>query len=469
MTHVDRRSFLSVSAKYAGGAIAAPSLLGLAACNDALAPAQLSAGGRALARAGKGLGGYGPLADAGAELRLPEGFQYAVLGRTGELMSDGTPTPAAHDGMACYRDPDGHARLVRNHEVRSRSGAFGDATKAYDATSGGGTTTLVVNRDRQLVSHFASINGTNTNCAGGRTPWSSWLTCEETTVGAAAGYSKAHGYVFEVPALGDGLVANPEPYRAMGRFVHEAVAVDPRSGIVYLTEDQSIRAATSSYPHVLGSGFYRFIPARKPEGVGDLREGRLQMLALRGQQRGSYVADKGQVVGRPLPVTWVDIDNPDPASAESDPFAVAKQGIEQGATVFARLEGCWWGDDSVYFVATSGGEAGLGQVWQFRPLGASGGQLTLIFESPSADVLDGPDNVLVTPRGGLLLCEDGDDEQFLRGLTPRGEIFDFAMNRLNDSEFAGACFSPDGETLFVNIQSPGMTLAIWGPWEEGVL
>lgn len=469
MTHLDRRSFLRASATYAGGAIAAPSLLGLAACNDAVAPTPL--GKQRLVRAARGMGGYGPLVDAGPELMLPEGFQYTVFGRTGDLMSDGVATPPAHDGMACYPDPDGYVRLVRNHEVRSRAGAFGDATKAYDGSSGGGTTTLRVSRDRQLVSSFGSINGTSTNCAGGPTPWGSWLTCEETTIGTAAGYLEPHGYVFEVPAFGNGLLANPAPIRAMGRFVHEAVTVDPNTGIVYLTEDQRIRAASEAYPFVLGSGFYRFIPDRVPRAVGDLGAtgGRLQMLALKGQQRGSYVADKGQIVGRPLPVTWVDTDDPDPENAESDPFAVAKQGVEQGAVVFARLEGCWWGDNSVYFVATAGGDAGLGQVWQYRPLGASGGQLTLIFESPSAEVLDGPDNVLVTPRGGLILCEDGDDEQFLRGLTPRGEIFDFAKNRLNDSEFAGACFSPDGDTLFVNIQSPGLTLAVWGPWEEGVL
>jgi uncharacterized protein len=119
--------------------------------------------------------------------------------------------------------------------------------------------------------------------------------------------------------------------------------------------------------------------------------------------------------------------------------------------------------------------------------------LTLIFESPGVDTLDGPDNMIVSPRGGIVLCEDAGSAQFLRGISPRGEIFDFARNLHNSIEFAGTCFSPDEQTLFVNIygrstirttqpyRSPflirlgaernelALTLAIWGPWGTGLL
>jgi secreted PhoX family phosphatase len=184
-------------------------------------------------------------------------------------------------------------------------------------------------------------------------------------------------------------------------------------------------------------------------------------------------------VGKPLPVRWVDIEDPDPSAAETNPLAVFEQGKDDGGATFARLEGCWYGDGSVLFNSTSGGDRELGQVWQYRPRGNSGGQLILLFESRSVDQLDAPDNITVSPAGGIVLCEDGDDEQFLRGLTQRGRIFDFAKNIVNDREFAGATFSPDGDTLFVNIQgdtrgpgSPdelGMTSAIWGPFEDGAL
>jgi hypothetical protein len=153
----------------------------------------------------------------------------------------------------------------------------------------------------------------------------------------------------------------------------------------------------------------------------------------------------------------------------------------------------------MFFVSTSGGNAGAGQVWELRITGQNKGWLSLIFESPGAGVLDGPDNLTVSPKGGILLCEDGDDDQYLRGITRKGEVFDFALNIQNDSEWAGATFAAvrqgrgsrsgdnddddavDGRsvTLFVNRQgstsganppsNPGMTFAIWGPWKDGAL
>lgn len=444
---ISRKDFLVAGA----GAGIGTALSGLVARNAGAKPGDRN-------RADKDSGGYGKLSpkqaenDPGTYLALPEGFKYTMIGATGTLMSDGNPTPPAHDGMGSFDAADG-VRLVRNHEVRAGA-ATGSAIggDAYDPLAGGGTTTLVVDSESRLLQRdFVSLSGTHVNCAGGPTPSGSWLTCEETTAGETDGYSKDHGYIFEVPSSNNGL-AEPEPYKAMGRFVHEAVAIDPDTGIAYETEDRNT------------AGFYRFLP-NDPRDFG--AGGRLQMLAIKG--RLNYDTRTGQRVGKPLPVKWVDIENPDPESAEQNSLAVYEQGQAEGGATFDRLEGCWYGDGSVFMSATSGGDAELGQVWQYRPRGNSGGQLILLFESESPEMLDAPDNITVSPRGGLAICEDGDGEQFVRGLTQQGRIFDFALNVENDREFAGANFSPDGETLFVNVQTPGRTFAIWGPWEDGAL
>jgi hypothetical protein len=448
---------------YGGGALIAPSLAGLAACSH---PARIAS--PAFRRVGRGAGGYGPLVASPVwpELSLPEGFRAVKLSQAGDVMSDGVPTPNAFDGMGAFPLANGSIHLIRNHEIRDPAATahpFGNAAMAYDQRAGGGNTSLEVrvlpDGTRQLVRHYASLTGTHVNCAGGTTPWGSWITCEETTEGAAQGRGAEHGYCFEIPVSAEDEVT-PAPIKAMGRFVHEALCVDPSTGIVYLTEDRDT------------SGFYRYIP-NVPGTM--LAGGRLQMLALK--DRPQYNSATGQRAGVPLPAFWVDIDDPDPANAGSDSLAVFRQGLAKGGAIFSRLEGCWFGDGSAFFNATSGGDAEAGQVWQYRPRGAAGGQLILVFESPGADVLDSPDNIVVSPRGGLILCEDGDGTQFLRGVTQRGEIFDFGQNLANGDEFAGACFSPDGETLFVNIQgstsstgaSKGMTFAIWGPWEHGAL
>lgn len=491
---MSRKEFLTAGA----GAGVGAALSGLIARNAAAAPGDRN-------RADRDSGGYGGLSprkaenDPGTYLALPEGFKYTVFGATGSMMADGNPTPPAHDGMAAFpASSEGGIRLIRNHEVRagaSPGAAIGE--NSYDPLAGGGTTTLVVDPEtRMLERDFVSLSGTHTNCAGGPTPRETWLTCEETTVGRDEGFEEDHGYIFEVAASADGPV-KPVALREMGRFVHEATATDPGTGIVYETEDDG------------ASGFYRFLP----DDAGDLSAGgRLQMLAVKG--RTNYDTRTGQRVGKPLPVEWVDIDHPDPDGSETDAatrgfasgtrspehagrgvseqarararerarergrdsgetdsvsLSVYEQGQRRGAATFARLEGCWYGDGSVFLNSTSGGDEGLGQVWQYRLRGSSGGQLVLLFESESPDQLDAPDNLCVSPRGGLAICEDGDAEQYVRGLTRQGKIFDFALNLENDFEFAGATFSPDGETLFVNVQTPGRTFAIWGPWEEGAL
>jgi uncharacterized protein len=336
---------------------------------------------------------------------------------------------------------------------------------------------------RELERDFTSLSGTAVNCAGGITPWDSWITSEETNVGPSpGGWTKQHGYNFDVPAGANGTVP-AVPLTAMGRFSHEAVAVDPKTWIVYQTEDNGST-----------SGFYRFI-ANTPGVL--VNGGTLEMLAIDG--RPNYDTRTGQTIGAALPVKWVPIANPNPPGTSST--AVYNQGRDLGAARFARLEGCWYGNGTIYFDSTSGGNAGVGQVWEFTP-DRDGGTLTLIFESPSAAVLDAPDNLAVSPQGSILLCEDGDDDQYMRGVTLGGEIFDFALNLQTGHEWAGATFAEadpswndskirgthaplgsrwDRVTLFVNRQGAtsganpplagdeGMTFAIWGPWQNGAL
>src|SRR5262249_11694385 len=310
------------------------------------------------------------------------------------------------DGDGRDDDDQGHDNrlitLVRNHEVSfSAPGVALDPSRAYDPLTGGGTTTLIIDAETRLpVRDFVSISGTHNNCAGGPTPWGSWLTCEENVGGLARGFSKPHGYVYEVSARATAPV-DPIPLKAMGRFVHEAIAVDHRTGIVYETEDRNPQC-----------GFYRFIPNREKNLAAG---GRLQMLAVKDQP--NYDTRNGQTAFQTLRVTRVGINDPHPANAETDPLSGFKKSLAGGGAIFKRLEGAWFGDGSVFFNSTNGGNAGLGQVWQYRPRGDSGGLLTLIFESPGLDVLDSPDNICVTPGGGLILCEDGSGQEFLHGLT----------------------------------------------------
>jgi secreted PhoX family phosphatase len=477
---VERRQFLRGALTAAGAAAALPALQGLSL---------LHARGRTSAKPGQG--GYGPLVPApdlrdGIErIALPEGFQYRSFSPAGAVMSDGNLVPLAHDGMGVFNTSDGKFRLVRNHEDRNGPGNGTTVIdqNAYDALGGAGTTTLVVNPfTRQLERDFISLSGTIVNCAGGVTPWDSWVTCEETNAGTPSGWLKQHGYCFDVPATANGTVpaiAIPD----MGRFSHEALCVDPLTQIVYETEDNGGN-----------SGFYRFLPSTPGVLV---RGGALQMLAI--ENAPNYDTRTNQTIGVGRPVTWVDIANPNPPGTSST--AVFTQGFAQGGARFARLEGCWFGNGAVYFAATSGGNAGRGQVWEFRPDGDSG-TLTLIFESSGAAELDSPDNVTVSPQNGILLCEDGGGEQFIRGVTLNGEIFDFALNLQTEHEWAGATFAEadpawndrkirgthkpvgsrwDRITLFVNRQGEtggpnppapgeeGLTFAIWGPWKDGAL
>ena len=405
-------------------------------------------------------GGYGNLiVDPNGLLDLPKGFQYRAFSRTGDTMSDGNPVPADHDGMAAFPGANNTVILVRNHELSptetNKPGLIAPTNKQYDSNNRGGTTTLIVGPNRELISHYASLAGTNRNCAGGPTPWGSWITCEETTETPATTpiNLKPHGYNFEVPANASGPV-DPIPLIAMGRFNHEAVAVDPKTGIVYQTEDRG------------DSLFYRFIPNQR----GNLKAGGvLQALVIKGkpQVNTSNKPTKTIPVGEPLEVEWVTIDNPNPDN-DNAPTGVRYQGYAKGAAQFTRGEGAWYGNGEVYFTCTNGGAAGAGQVWRYVPgtTAQQGGTIELFVEPDDPYILDAPDNVVVAPTGDLFLCEDGPNTQYVVGVNPGGQLYQFARNALNDSEFAGACFSPSGQTMFVNIQTPGITFAIWGPWSS---
>ncbi len=410
-------------------------------------------------------------------ISLPEGFSYKVFGKTDKLMSDGRKTPKDHDGMAAFSH-DGKIRLVRNHEINDdapkQNVTIGDSNH-YDKTAGGGTTTLVINpKTLEIERDFVSLSGTLNNCAGGPTPWGSWISCEETTFGKTVffeddddeevplkvgGFDKPHGYCFEVDARANGPV-EPIPLKAMGRFSHEAVAFDPIREIVYLTEDAK------------PCGFYRFLPnkfTKLAEG------GTLQMLAIKGKPRFDTTKKLPQST---FEVNWVTIEEPDPDSADTKETVVYEEGKSKGGAKFKKLEGCFADKfGRIYFISSSGGETKGGQVWLYVPKTKDEGILRLVFEAPDRDILDMPDNICCYPKSNLLLlCEDSDyvgsggsPENHMRVLTPNGQVADFAKNIVpgyEESEFAGSTFSPDGRVLFANIQEPGLTLAIWGDWNR---
>jgi secreted PhoX family phosphatase len=431
-------------------------------------------GVRRVAGATRDKPGYGPLVRVkGADFSLPKGFRVFKFGAAGTRMSDGLPTPKHHDGTTAFADGKHRIRLLRNQENASAGKSIGKH-RAYDrAAQGGVTTSLFDTKKGKLLGSALVLNGTDNNCNGGPTPWGSWLTCEESTVGTNLGFEKPHGYVFEVPSGARGPV-EPMPIKAMGRFLHEACALDTRTGIIYMTEDNG------------PDGFYRYIPD-SPRHLH--RGGKLQMLAVKG--RSHYDTVTGQRVGEKLPCEWVTIDDPDPENAERHPDAVYRQGRDKGAARFMGLEGATWSKGSVYFTASEAGDIHRGQIWRYTPAkNIKHGTLTLLYESTDRKVLDEPDSVVVSPRGGVVLCEDGDGEDldggtnFLRCLTPKGTIETFARNEtpldlhrwegekkgeIGRSEWSGACYSPDGKWLFVHIQIPGVTYAITGPWQKGWL
>ena len=419
-----------------------------------------------------------PVRDPDGMLDLPATFRYRIVACEGDEMSDGLLVPARADGMAAFDAGDGRVALVCNHENHPSLGsAFGPANerlgrlppdRLYDAGGGvtpgaGGTTTILYDlRAGETLSCHLSLAGTEINCAGGPTPWGSWLSCEECFTdpgeswenGVTVKREQRHGYVFEVPA-GATAAVEPVPLVALGRFEHEAAAVDAATGIVYLSEDR--------HEGLL----YRFVP----DVPGRLREGgRLQALAL--VDRPSFDTRNWRPPGAMperqwFPACWVDLEDPDP-----DENDLRLQGAEAGAACFARGEGLTFADGSLFMTATIGGPAGLGQIFEYRPAGdaaaqsgsGTAGQLRLLAESRAGSVLRHADNLIMAPWGDLVVCEDTVRNCGLVGLKADGSEYRIAANPYTDSELAGVCFSPDGGTMFVNIQDRGITLAITGPW-----
>jgi len=416
--------------------------------------------------------GYGPLvADPAGLLALPSGFAYTVVALAGKtLLESGQPTPSSADGTACFRARNGWS-LVNNHEISGDEPYAVPALPglAYDPGAGGGTTTIDVDPHGARVREYVSLAGTLDNCAGGVTPWNTWLTCEETEQRADGQFQKDHGYVFEVDPLNREANLHPVPLKFLGRYAHEAVAVDPHSHSVYLTEDAS---------KPLGL-YYRWTPPKRFRGgKGALRAlalsqggdtaGTLQAMTC--SARGQHIADLSAATepGTRYDVRWVDVPDRDARTV-----SVRKQFADDQVTRSRKLEGQWWGDGGVYFVASyARKDDGSrndhdGQVWFYDPQRHTVTLKTIfgVNPDPSKDTdYDGPDNITLSPYGGLMMAEDGQGLSHLVGLTERGVAYPMARNDLNDSEFTGPTFSQDARILFANIQDPGYVLAITGPW-----
>lgn len=400
--------------------------------------------------------GYGPLIpDPAGVLDLPEGFSYRLLSSLGDAMDDGGTVPDKADGMGCLDIGNGEIVLVRNHELVPSDDSGGPIAHGFGTHNGsvvpGGTTNLVLDANTLDVKRqFRSLGGTIRNCAGGITPWGSWLTCEEAPTGPGQrrgeGLAVNHGWVFEVPATATGLI-EAIPLRAMGRFNHEAACVDPETGYVYLTEDRD------------DGVLYRFLPDTPGKLING---GRLQAMVIDGVSDTRNWFAKNIPVGQSYQLRWIDLDD---VEAPNDDLRV--RAAKMGATLIARGEGIHMGKDDLYFCSTSGGAKKLGQIFRLLPGRKTGpDRLALFFESDNPEQFNFGDNLCVSPNGHLMVCEDQYTsvvDNHVRGIMPSGTAYDFGRLQMQ-TELAGSCYSPDGKWLFVNAYAPTRTFAITGPW-----
>jgi len=469
-----RRSFMRQMASVTVGSIVAP--IGALYANEAEAMRECEATNSR----SRGFGALRPMRPANTQqlgdiisgnlvnreiLSLPEGFSYTVVSGVGQIMNDGNPVPAKHDGMAAFQQKlvrNGReiysraVHLVRNHEIDVGQQLFGvdqgvrtSAFYRYDLmVSAGGATTVVVDSRTGLVRrHNASLSGTVHNCAGGRTPWNTWISCEEdvqTPTSNPENVSKKHGYNFELSAFTPQRRIRPLPLKDMGRFRHEAAVTDPRTTNVFQTEDRP------------DSCFYAFVPRIRNRAFGHLiRGGALYAMAIRLNQRSTCNGERLPVsrlngrnvvdtrtgmqafLGQPLKVAWVKIDEPDP---ESD--TVRREAQSKGASVFRKGEGLIFDEEKglAYFCASQGGDAELGQIWCYDPVNET---VTLVLESVNKRFLALPDNIVVGPDKTLYVCEDNAERAHVVGIGENGKTFRMVENLLNRGELTGVCFSQD--------------------------
>jgi secreted PhoX family phosphatase len=417
-----------------------------------------------------GPAGYGPLVDDPAGLlSLPAGFSYTIVAESGVTRLDsGEPSPSDPDGTASFVRHGGNGSvLVVNHEIGGSEPAPVPHIPGfvYDPAAKGGTTNVEVDKDANRLGQYVSLAGTHNNCAGGRSPWNTWLTCEEAE--SLSGQTKPHGYVFEVDPYDQEANRDPKPIKALGRYAHEALVVDPDTGTIYLTEDAGspngllYRWTPPAFALPLGKGVLRTLA----DDAGVLEALKASTLA------GAHVPDLSVATtpGTTYRVAWVVVPDRDAPSTPT-----RKQFSAGQVTRSRKLEGMWWGDGGAYFVCsfarTSDGSAVEhdGQIWFLDPL-AQTIELKLRFAHTldQDNDPDGPDNITVSAYGGLILAEDGDGASHLVGSTESGETFFFARNEHpGESEFAGPTFSQDKKILFANIQSPGWVFAIQGPFAK---